>query len=87
MPNDVLDTDRIVKDRAIHSAIHPSHARAMLESIEEYILDELSRGNQLNFGLASFSPLPAENAVLEDTRLPFFHAERVKVFLRRREYV
>ena len=55
-PNEVLEIDEIAERWADSHAIRPNLARSMIRSLEEYVMDALADGCQLNFGLVSFYP-------------------------------
>ena len=66
-PNRVLDLEDIAKDWAEQSAIKPALAKSMLYNLEDYVLDALGRGCQLNFGLVSFYPRLSGNLPSRDS--------------------
>lgn len=55
-PVGVLELEDIAERWAEGMALKPGMAKAMIGSLEECILDALSDGYQLNFGLVSFYP-------------------------------
>ena len=67
VPNAVLGVEDIAKGWAEQSAMRTGLARSMVESLEGYILDELGKGNQLNFGLVSFYPRLSGNLEMRDS--------------------
>ena len=56
VPNAVLDVSDIAKGWAAQSLMRPALAESLICSLEGYILEEIGKGNQLNFGLVSFAP-------------------------------
>ena len=54
--NEVLEVDEIAERWAESNAIKPSLAKSMIRSLEDYIIDALADGCQLNFSLATFYP-------------------------------
>ena len=55
-PNMVLDLEDIAKGWSEQSLMRPTLAKTMICDLESYILEELKKGNQLNFGLVTFYP-------------------------------
>ena len=55
-PTDVLTMDGIIERWAAYAGINHGQARTQLMGFEDFILDELAKGRQLDFGLVSFYP-------------------------------
>ena len=55
-PVEVIKGNELVEQLAQYSGIQPGQARIQLAVLEGFILDMLSKGNRLDFGLVSFYP-------------------------------
>jgi hypothetical protein len=55
-PVDVLDIDEIAERWSKNDLVSSSMAKTMIRSLEEFIVNALADGYQLNFGLVSFYP-------------------------------
>lgn len=55
-PTEILDEDAIAEQWAASAAISTIQAKTVLASLECFIMEELGKGRQLNFGLVSFYP-------------------------------
>ena len=67
VPNEVLDVKEIAKRWARQSMLNPSLAESLIGSLEGYILEEVGKGNQLNFGLATFEPRLSGSLPMRDS--------------------
>ena len=55
-PTEILDEDAIVAEWAASAGLGTIQAKTALASLECFIMEELGKGRQLNFGLVSFYP-------------------------------
>lgn len=55
-PTAVLNMDNIVERWAAYAKIALGQARWQIMAMEDFIIDQLAQGNQLDFGLVSFYP-------------------------------
>ena len=55
-PTEILDEDAIVAEWAASAGLGTIQAKTALTSLECFIMEELGKGRQLNFGLVSFYP-------------------------------
>ena len=55
-PVDVLGIDEIAERWSKNDVVSPSMAKTMIRSLEEFVVNALADGYQLNFGLVSFYP-------------------------------
>ncbi len=66
-PYQILDKKELVERWAAYSGLNLSRAEAVLTMLEGFVMDELSKGNRLDFELVSFYPrlsaaLPARDS-------------------------